>query len=302
MTLPGGLVRPLMESQGITLLVLAAGGNLFLASLFLFWQLHLGWRELRQVLDELDLGPYRAAFAEAGRLMNWNAMRALGRGLQTHRSSRRGRELLLAQAGWAARVVPAFGTCLQEVEVLEAKALETPGRRSEFGKWRFRQEVARQMTACGDALEAACAKDPQSAALHREEIDLFRALRGVHLIREAFLVIRHLLMGALGSMILLVLGVAAFDFQPKGEVLLVLGALLLAMAGWIGWAILHIERDRLLSLMEDSKAGEVGWSLGLVENGLRFVLLPLVLLLATISPTFGGFVVQVFNPLMNLLK
>jgi len=297
-----GLVRPLLEGAWVTLLAIAAGGLLFLASCFLFWQLHRGWRELRNVIEDLDFGTYRAAFEEAGRLMNWNAMRALGRGLKTHRSSRRGRELLRAQVSWAGPVVPGFEASLEALEALEA---QTPhGRRghSQFEKWKFRSKVAQQMIACGDALETACVKAPEAAALRSGEVDLLRALRAIHVIREGFLVMRHLLIGGLGSMILLVLGVAAFDFQPKGSVLMLLGAALAIMVGWIGWAILHIERDRLLCLMERSTAGEVNWSLGLIENGLRFVLIPAVLLLATLNPTFGGLFLQVFNPLMHLLK
>ncbi len=300
--LPAGLVRPLLEGGTVTLVAMAAGCTLFLASCFLFWQLHRGWRELRNVIEDLDFGTYRASFEEAGRLMNWNAMRALGRGLRTHRSSRRGRELLKAQAPWVSTVVPEFGHCLGALESLEAQVPRGRRGHSAFEKWKYRMRVAGQMIACGDALDAACVKAPEVAALHREEVDLFRALRAIHLIREGFLVMRHLLIGALGSMILLVLGVAAFDFQPKGPVLTALGAMLLVMVGWVAWFILHIERDRLLCLMEHSSAGEVNWSLGLLENGLRFVLLPLVLILATLNPTFGGFILQAFNPLMHILK
>jgi hypothetical protein len=302
LALPGGLIRPLMETQSVTAVVVAASGGLYLASIFLFWQLHCGWRDLRHVLEELELGTYRAAFAEAGRLVDWNAMRALGRGLKTHRSSLRGRELLKAQAAWASAAVPGYGACLGALEAIEAELPRGRQRRSDFEKWWFRFKVARQMTACGDALEAACARDPEAAASHRGEVDLFRALRAIQFIREAFLVVRHLLIGALGSMLLLVLSVSAFDFQPKGDVLLILGGTLLVMAGWIAWAILHVERDPLLCLMEGTQPGEVQLSVGLVENGFRFVLVPLLLLLATFYPALGGVVMQVFNPLMHILK
>jgi len=66
--------------------------------------------------------------------------------------------------------------------------------------------------------------------------------------------------------------------------------------------ILSMERDPLLCLMEGSPPGEVQLSLGLVENGFRFVLVPLLLLLGTLNPSFGGFLMQVFNPIMHLLK
>jgi hypothetical protein len=158
------------------------------------------------------------------------------------------------------------------------------------------------MTVCGDALAAACAKDPASAQAHQAEVDLFSALRAVHYIRQAFLVLRHLLIGSLGTLILLVLGVGAFDFQPKSDVLMILSAALLVMAAWIALVILAMERDPLLCLLEGTQPGEVQLSLGLVENGFRFVLVPLLLLLATLNPSFGGLLMQVFNPLMHLLK
>jgi hypothetical protein len=158
------------------------------------------------------------------------------------------------------------------------------------------------MTLCGDTLAAACAKAPAEAAAHQAEVDLFKALRAIAFIRQAFIVLRHLLIGSLGTMILLVVGVSAFDFQPKADLLILLSAALLGMVAWVTWVILNMERDPLLCLMEGTQPGEVKWSLGLVENGFRFVLVPLLLLLATLNPTLGGVVTQVFNPLMHLLK
>lgn len=301
--LPGGIIRPLMEGQGAALAVVAVASGLFTASLFLFWQFHRGWQDLRRVLEALDFCSYRAAFGEVGRLVEWNAMRALGRGLWMHRSSLRGREILRAQRDWVAEVEPDFAAHLDALDAIEAGTSKARRGLGEYQKWRVRLAVAREMTACGDALALACAKHPAGAtATAHPEVDLFKALRAVHFIRQAFLVLRHLLIGSVGTLILLVLGVAAFDFQPRNDVLILLCGSLLAMAGWAGAAILNMERDPLLSLMEGTQAGEVKLSLGLVENGFRFVLAPLLLLLATLNPSFGGLLVQVFNPLMHLLK
>ena len=300
--MPGGLVRPLLEVRSITLAVVAVGAGLFISSLFLFWQFHRGWQDFRRVLEALNFSSYRASFAEIGRLVEWKAMRALGRGLSTHRSSVRGRELLLAQQDWVARVNPGFPACLAALEALDENTSKSRQSMGEYRKWRVRFAIAHQMTVCGDALAAACAKDPASAQAHQAEVDLFSALRAVHYIRQAFLVLRHLLIGSLGTLILLVLGVGAFDFQPKSDVLMILSAALLVMAAWIALVILAMERDPLLCLLEGTQPGEVQLSLGLVENGFRFVLVPLLLLLATLNPSFGGLLMQVFNPLMHLLK
>ncbi|HJV48068.1 MAG TPA: hypothetical protein VJ549_02215 [Geothrix sp.] len=302
LVLPGGMIRPLMEVQGVTLVLVAVGGGLLSASVFLFWQFHRGWKELDRLLDVLDLSSYRAAFAEAGRLIEWNAMKALGRGLSTHRSSLRGREILLAQKAWVSPVDPDFAAGLKSMETLAAGA--SRGRRTlgEYETWRARLSMAHWMTVGGDALAAACQKDPQSAAAHQAEVDLFMAMRAIHYIRQAFIVLRHLLVGSVGTLILLLLGVAAFDFQPKNDLMILLAGALLVMAAWIALVILHVERDPLLCLMEGTQPGQVQLSLGLVENGFRYILLPLLLLLATLNPSFGGLAVQVFNPLMHLLK
>jgi hypothetical protein len=300
--MPGGLIRPLMEVQGVTLMLVALGGGLFTASAFLFWQFHRGWMELRRLLEVLDFSSYRAAFAEAGHLIEWNAMKALGRGLSTHRSSLRGRAILLAQRDWAGPVEPRYAASLDALAALEADSPKVGRARGEYETWRARMAMAQQMTVCGDLLAVACQRDPSAAATHQAEVDLFLAMRAIQFIRQAFIVLRQLLVGSLGTLILLVLGVAAFDFQPKGDVLILLGAALLAMAAWIGLAILHVERDPILCLMEGTQPGEVQLSLGLVENGFRYILVPLLLLLATINPSFGGVMVQVFNPLMHLLK
>lgn len=89
------------------------------------------------------------------------------------------------------------------------------------------------MSACGDSLDRAWQGHTSELASRQEDVHLFFALRSISFIRQAFLVARHLLIGALGSMLLLVLAVAAFDFQPKAEVLTILGTILLVMAGWV---------------------------------------------------------------------
>lgn len=297
--MPGGLIRPLMDVPAVALVVVGVACGLFSASLFLFWQFHQGWQELQRVLEVLDFIAYRAAFAEVGRLVDWKAMRALGRGLSMHRSSLRGQEILFAQETWVSCVNPGYSARLAALDEGTPTSRQSLG---EYGQWRNRLAYAHQMIACGDALSTACANDSVEAAAHQSEVDLFQALRAVHFIRQAFLVLRHLLVGSLGTLILLVLGVAAFDFQPKNDVLLILGAALLGMATWVALVILSMERDPLLCLMEGSPPGEVQLSLGLVENGFRFVLVPLLLLLGTLNPSFGGFLMQVFNPIMHLLK
>jgi hypothetical protein len=300
--LPGGLLRPLMEVPGVTAIVVGVGGCVLVASFFLFWQLHRGWQELNRILEELDFLPYRDAFAAAGKLMNWNAMRALGRGLRTHRSSLRGREILENQKGWVAGVDPKYATYLAALAREEATIPRGQKGTSDHARWVFRFKVAGKMSACGESLLAACRKLPAEASLRQADVDQFYALRAISFIRQAFVVARHLLVGSLGSMLLLVLAVAAFDFQPKAEVLIILAAILLFMAGWVVFRIIQMERDPVLCRMEGTEPGKVQLSLGLVENGCRYVLVPLLLLLATLNPSFGGLVVQVFNPLMHLLK
>ena len=300
--LPGGLLRPLMEVPGVTAIVVGVGGCVLVASFFLFWQLHRGWQELNRILEELDFSSYREAFAAAGQLMNWNAMRALGRGLRTHRSSLRGREILENQKDWVSGIDPKYATCLAALAREEATIPRGQKGRSDHARWVFRFKVAGKMSACGESLLAACRKLPAVASSRQVDVDLFYALRAISFIRQAFLVARHLLIGSLGSMLLLVLAVAAFDFQPKTEVLTILATLLLVMAGWVVLRIIQMERDPILCRMEGTEPGKVQLSLGLVENACRYVLVPLLLLLATLNPSFGGMVVQVFNPLMHLLK
>jgi len=300
--LPGGLLRPLLEGQGVTLAVVAVAGGLFSASLFLFWQFHCGWRDFRHLLEAMELSPYRAAFPEVGRLVEWNAMRALGRGLQMHRSSLHGRAILAGQKDWVSAVVPGFTERLRVLEILEETSPTSRRRLGLYRAWRFRLAMAQAMTDCGDALLEACALDPAGAFARQADLDRFKAHRAAHVIRQGFLVLRYLLIGSLGTLILLVLGIAAFDFQPKGDVLALLCLALLAMAGWAALVILDMERDPLLCLLEGTQPGSVQLSLGLVENGIRFVLIPLLLLLATLNPSFGGALLEVFNPLMHLLK
>jgi len=296
----GGLIRPLMEGTNISIALLAMGSFLLFAALFLFWQLILGWMELRRLLRELEECAYLEAFAEAGRLVKWNAMRALGRGLRTHASSLRGRELLALQEPWMVERDASYAAQVAAMTEVARISREARWSANEFTNWRTRIRLAGIMSACGDSLIAAWTKNPVET--HRDEVHLFLALRTTSLIREAFLAMRYLLIGSLGSMLLLLLATAAFDFQPKLEVMSILSAVLLTMAGWATLSILQMERSPLLSRLEGTDPGQIKLSLGLVENALRYVVVPLLLLLGTLNPTMGGFVVQIFNPLMHLLQ
>ena len=298
--LSGGLVRPLLEGTHITIGLLAMGSFLLFAALFLFWQLLRGWTELRRLLQELEECAYLEAFAEAGRLVKWNAMRALGRGLRTHASSQRGRELLALQEPWMAARDATYPVQVASMTEVARASREARWSANEFTNWRTRIRLAGLMSTCGDSLIAAWTEDPVAA--HRNEVHLFLALRATSLIREAFLAMRYLLIGSLGSMLLLLLATAAFDFQPKLEVMGILSAVLLTMAGWATLSILQMERSPLLSRLEGTDPGQIKLSFGLVENALKYVVVPLLLLLGTLNPTMGGFVVQVFNPLMHLLQ
>jgi len=94
--------------------------------------------------------------------------------------------------------------------------------------------VASLKCSRGGALNAATKANPKEAEARQGDLHLFFALRAVTYIRQAYLVARHLLLGSLGSLILLLLAVAAFDFQPKAAVLMLLGGALLG-----GGALVH---------------------------------------------------------------
>ena len=145
---------------------------------------------------------------EAASLFNGfcGAMRALGRGLETHRSSRRGRELLEAQEDWAGAAVPALGEGLATLRREEAKVPPSRDSLNGYARWQFRLRVAGLMTLCGEHLQTAVGLRPEEAVSHREDLDLFSALRAVIFLRQAFLVSRHLLVGSLGSLLLLLFG------------------------------------------------------------------------------------------------
>jgi len=299
----GGVLRSLMEVPVVTAVLVGGGGAVLLTACFLFRQLFLGGKLLAGVLDDLNYSPYRAAFAEAGKLMHWNAMEALGRGLRSHRSSLRGREILEAQKDWILKLDPSYAA---QVEALrETDEVAPRGRKAmtDLARWRLRGRVASLMCSCGEALHAATKANPKEAEARQGDLHLFFALRAVTYIRQAYLVARHLLLGSLGSLILLLLAVAAFDFQPKAAVLMLLGGALLGMAAWVTLSLIHMERDPLLCLMQEGAIpGQVQFSMALLENGVRYVLVPLLMLVATLNPSWGASLVQAFNPLMHFLK
>jgi hypothetical protein len=299
----GGLLRPLMEVPFVTALLVGGGCAALLASCFLFRQLFLGGKLLAGVLDDLNYSPYRAAFAEAGKLMHWNAMEALGRGLRSHRSSLRGREILEAQKDWVSRMDPTYADHVEALRKTDETAPRGRKAMTDLARWQLRGRVATLMGEAGELLHAASERQPPETGARREQLDLFFALRAVTYIRQAYLVARHLLLGSLGSLILLLLAVASFDFQPKAAVLILLGGALVGMAAWVTLSLIHMERDPLLCLMQEGAiAGQVQFSMALLENGVRYVLVPLLMLLATLNPSWGGSLVQAFNPLMHFLK
>jgi uncharacterized membrane protein len=88
----------------------------------------------------------------------------------------------------------------------------------------------------------------------------------------------------LAGLLLMLLAVTSYPFQPRNEFLFFNWVVILSFIGTVFWIFVQMDRDTVLSLLNDTQPGQVTFSRELVIRTLLYVALPLLALLGAQFP------------------
>jgi uncharacterized membrane protein len=143
-------------------------------------------------------------------------------------------------------------------------------------------------------------KDDTELAPSTRLAERFVALVYLNFILSVLLRMRTLAIAAGGLYILLLLSVNSYPFEPKAALLSVAILMLILVTGMVGYTFAQIHRNSILSLVTQTKPGELG-----MEFWLRmgvFVALPLLSLLVSQFPALNNALFSWLEPAVSALK
>jgi hypothetical protein len=128
----------------------------------------------------------------------------------------------------------------------------------------------------------------------------FVALVYTNFILSMLLRMRTLVITAGGLYIFLLLSVNSYPFEPKIALRSAAIMMLVIVVSVVGYVFAHIHRDSILSLVMQTKPGELGMEFWLRMGS--FVALPLISLLVSQFPSLNNAVFSWLEPAVNALK
>jgi len=130
----------------------------------------------------------------------------------------------------------------------------------------------------------------------------FFAIRMSSVIRYVFLQMKNLLSFSFLGFIFLLAAINAYPFEPFHSVMALIWVIGVVGLTAIGWVLIGMNRDRVLSYIGKTKPGEVSISAEFVTTMTIYIIVPLLTLLATQFPGIGDFVFSVFTPAIRSVR
>jgi flagellar biosynthesis protein FlhB len=88
----------------------------------------------------------------------------------------------------------------------------------------------------------------------------------------------------LGGLLLMLLAVTSYPFQPRNEFLFFNWVVILSFIGTVFWIFVQMDRDTVLSLLNGTNPGQINFSRELMLRTLLYVAVPLLALLGAQFP------------------
>jgi hypothetical protein len=301
----------------LLLIAMCAAARLFLISASL--RAHL--------LEPLERMPVRHAFTrlqgfhwvsmlrESGQLERWRDMSRSTEGI---------RQILndpeLPEACRTGKLAEQKQALEAEIAALQqhVRALREYGPQPDAPKraCQYMEEIEKQYAACSESIlccillphwltkrhnlmqsTGECAENEPNVVLLAEE---FLAVRYVAFIRAVLAQMRYLLLFITVGLVLVMLAINSYPFQPKQEIAWVVTGLFLAFSVGIIVVLAQMHRNPLLSRITDKEAHELGATFYLRVAG--FGAVPLITWLATQYPSIGGLLYSVVKPGLDVMK
>jgi hypothetical protein len=117
-----------------------------------------------------------------------------------------------------------------------------------------------------------------------DQAEEFIVSRLVNFLAMVFPSLQNLGYFVLAGLLLMLVAVTSYPFQPRNEFLFFNWVVILSFIGTVIWIFVQMDRDTVLSLLNDTKPGEVNFSRELVVRTLLYVAAPLLALLGAQFP------------------
>ena len=152
--------------------------------------------------------------------------------------------------------------------------------------FRFLQSMGTLMEGYWTAIhtEDAPAVQTPGAKEFFDQAEEFIVGRAVNFLAVVFPAIQNLGFFVLAGLLLMLLAVTSYPFQPRNEFLFFNWVVILSFVGTVFWIFIQMDRDTILSLLNDTVPGQVNFSRELVLRTLLYVAVPLMALLGAQFP------------------
>jgi hypothetical protein len=132
--------------------------------------------------------------------------------------------------------------------------------------------------------EGAPPAPPASAKEFVDQVEEFIVSRLVNFLAVVFPSLQNLGYFVLGGLLLMLLAVTSYPFQPRNQFLFFNWIVILIFIGTVFWIFVQMDRDTVLSLLNDTNPGQIHFSRELVLRILLYVAVPLLALLGAQFP------------------
>ena len=181
-----------------------------------------------------------------------------------------------------------------------AARLKGDWRQSIGSRWRAHHTLFHLMQSLAKPMEQrwfserAEGATPVATAFF-EQVEEFIVTRIVNFLAVVFPSLQNLGYFVLVSLLLMLLAVTSYPFQPRNEFLLFNWVVILSFIGTLFWIFVQMDRDTVLSLLNGAKPGQVHFSRELVLRTLLYFGVPLLALLGAQFPQSVGKIISVFT-------
>jgi len=128
-----------------------------------------------------------------------------------------------------------------------------------------------------------------------DQAEEFVVSRLVNLLAVAFPALQNLAVFVLAGLLLMLLAVTSYPFEPRNEFLFFNWLVILAFVGTVSWIFVQMERNTVLSLLNGTKPGQISFSRDLVVRAVLYIAVPLLALLGAQFPASVQQILSLFT-------
>ena len=180
---------------------------------------------------------------------------------------------------------------LEPIGKKRATRLKGNWRQSLACRWRAHHALFQLLQSLAEPLEGHWSRsNAESPAATRffEQAEEFIVTRVVNFLAVVFPPFQNLGYFVLVGLLLMLLAVTSYPFQPRNEFLFFNWVVILSYVGTIFWIFVQMDRDTVLSLLNGGKPGQINISRELVLRSFLYIGAPLLALLGAQFPETLG--------------